>query len=67
MLDNITQHCPNCGKLCRGGECCHSSGVKTAWGYSTLYGVCAECAAIHEDRRREVDEHRPLDTTTSAP
>lgn len=42
-----TTHCPNCGKLCRMDECRYGSTVKMSWGWSTLYGVCAECAHAH--------------------
>ena len=42
----VSRHCPNCGKLCWDSELNHSS-IKTSWGGSTLYGVCAECAEIH--------------------
>ncbi len=43
----VSRHCPNCGTICWDSELNHSSSIKTSWGGSTLYGVCAECARIH--------------------
>lgn len=46
----VARHCPNCGKLCWDSELNYSSSIKTAWGGSTLYGVCKECADNHSKR-----------------
>ena len=43
----VSGSCPNCGTLCLSSELNYSSHIKTFWGGSTLYGVCAKCAKAH--------------------
>jgi hypothetical protein len=56
----VAKHCPNCGKICWNSELNHSSTIKTAWGGSTLYGVCAECARIHslQDESKDLSNNK---------
>lgn len=46
----VSGSCPNCGTLCLSSELNYSSHIKTFWGGSTLYGVCAKCARAHSSQ-----------------